>query len=213
MAIFNYPYQLLSQLPFCDVAIVYLLDCTELSQRSASDARLTIRQVAAQELLDTTQGSFDFDADDARQLANSAHCLAGFIDDRLAGYLWYSEGRIPSEQNTPGEPFKGFDLQLGDSSQYLFKVFVDENYRGQRINEVLCRELAQRLAAQGCDHLITLTAWENAAFRKSVERMGFKNIGNCIELATQGKSIYFFAKHNTSIVQYVAPGAIVGADS
>jgi len=174
MAIFNYPYQLLSQLPFCDVAIVYLLDCTELSQRSASDARLTIRQVAAQELLDTTQGS---------------------------------------EQNTPGEPFKGFDLQLGDSSQYLFKVFVDENYRGQGINQVLCGELARRLAAQGCDHLITLTAWENAAFRKSVERMGFKNIGNCIELATQGKSIYFFAKHSASIVQYVAPGAIVGADS
>jgi len=212
MAIFNYPYQLLSQLPFCDVSIVYLLDCAEFSERPASDARLTFRQLAAQELLNTTQGSYDFDAEDARQLASSAHCLAGFIDDRLVGYLWYSEGRIPSEQNTPGEPFKGFELQLGDSSQYLFKVFVDENYRGLGINQALCRELALRLAAQGCDHLITLTAWENATFRKSVERIGFQNIGNCIELATQGKSIYFFAKDNAAIVQYVAPRAIVGAD-
>jgi len=183
-----------------------------LSGRPASDARLTFRQPTAQELLDTTQGGYDFNAEDARQLANSAHCLAGFINDRLAGYLWYSEGRIPSELNTPGEPFNGFDLRLSDSSQYLFKVFVAENYRGLGINQCLCRELAQRLTVLGYDHLITLTAWQNTAFRKSVEHMGFKNIGNCIELATQSKSIYFFAKHNSAIVRYVAPGAKVGAD-
>lgn len=131
--------------------------------------------------------------------------VAAFIDHRLVGYLWYRDGVIPSEMNTPGDPFNGFDLQLSDSTQYLFKVFVDKQCRGLGINTHLCRELAKRLEAQGCDQLVTLTAWENIAFRRSAERMGFKSIGNCIELATQGKSIYFFAKEDASIVRYVAP--------
>jgi len=184
MNVFEYPYQLFSKLPFCDVSIVYVLNCKQLPALAPCEADLRI----------------DFTAEDASQLAGVANCLAGFIDNRLVGYVWYRDGLIPSEMNTPGDPFNGFDLQLSDASQYLFKVFVDENYRGLKINQYLCNALGEQLAAQGCDHLVTLTAWENTAFRKSAERVGFENIGNCIELATQGKSIYFFAKNDSSIV-------------
>ena len=199
-------YQLFSQLPSCDVACVYVLDCTQHQEPPQTDLDLVIRQVSAESLEKITQGAaYDFTAKDAEEIADTANCLAAFVDDQLAGYLWYRDGEIPAEMNTPGAPFRGFDLELGDTTQYLFKVFVHEHYRGHRINQFLCQELARQLVAQGYDKIVTLTAWENAAFRKSAERMGFIKTGQCVEWTTHSKSIYYFAKEDTTIVRFSAP--------
>lgn len=198
-------YHLFSRLPSFDVACVYVLDCAQHLEPAKSDVNVVIRRVSAQSLLEISEGALGFVAQDVQQLANEASCLAAFIGDQLVGYLWFRDGHIPASMNTPGAPFRGFDLELGDATQYLFKVFVDEQYRGYRINQLLCEELARQLAAQGYKHLVTLTAWENAAFRRSAERMGFEKLGQCVEVTTHKKSIYYFAADNPSIVRFAVP--------
>ena len=199
-------YQLFSQLPSCDVACVYVLDCTQHQEQPQTDLDMVIREVSAESLLKITQGgAYDFAARDAEQLATVANCLAAFVEDQLVGYLWYRGGDIPAEMNTPGAPFRGFDLELSDTTQYLFKVFVHKHYRGHRVNQTLCKELAHRLAVQGYEKLVTLTAWDNAAFRKSAEHMGFRNMSQCVEWTTHKKSIYYFPKEDNLFVRFANP--------
>ncbi len=204
------PYQLFNWVPFCDVSTVYVLNCTAGDNANKNNAGLIIRQLSAQALLKLTAGAVDFTAEDARKLAKTANCLAAFIDDRLVGYAWFRGGHIPADMNTPGAPFRGFDLELGEAAQYLFKVYVDEQYRGYRINQFLCQALARRVAAQGQELLVTLTAWDNVAFRKSAERMGFKSIGQCVEWTFKTKSFYLFAKEEASVARYAAPYSVGG---
>ena len=84
-------------------------------------------------------------------------------------------------------------------------MFVHEQYRGYRINQLLCQELTRQLVARGYDKIVTLTAWDNAAFRKSAERMGFIKTGQCDEWTTHSKSIYYFAKEDATILRFSAP--------
>lgn len=204
------PYQLFSRLPFCDVSTVYVLDCAPGQDADKYGAGMIVRQLSAEALLKLTAGAVDFNAEDARKLAKSANCLAAFLNDRLVGYVWFRGGHIPADMNTPGAPFRGFDLELAESAQYLFKVYVDEQYRGHRVNQFLCQALGRRIAAQGQELLVTLTAWDNTAFRKSAERMGFRSIGQCVEWTFKTKSFYLFAKEDASVVRYAAPYSVGG---
>ncbi len=144
----------------------------------------------------------DFSQGELNRLWSSCECIAAFKDESLVGYAWYADGTISAELNTAGPPFSGCAMELAADTQYLFKVFVHPAHRGESINVLMCEALGDELQRRGYRRLVTLTEWNNRAFRHSVEPMGFRSIGHCTEWVFGNRSRYRLPDHLDEIARF-----------
>jgi len=199
-------------MPF-DIAVIYVLDLSRQSviskeptmgEKKPTMGEIEIRSLKEADLLQLLDPVMDFSDGEANRLWASCECIGAFSGDSLVGYAWHATGLIGAYLNTAGPPFKGCAMKLSKDTHYLFKVFVHPEHRGQGINVAMCERLSEDLEHQGCRQLITLTEWNNRAFRSSVEPMGFRAIGHCAEWVFANRSRYRLPDHLNHIARFTA---------
>jgi len=191
--------------PF-DIAVIYLLELTPERTSSAATNRndITVRALRETDQIQLQQPDMDFSAGEATRLWSSCECIGAFKGETLVAYAWHADGYIDAELNTAGPPFSGCAMELAADTQYLFKVFVHPAHRGQNINVLMCQSLGEELSRRGYRRLVTLTEWNNRAFRNSVEPMGFRAIGYCTEWVFGNRSRYKLPGHLDEIARFSA---------
>jgi len=192
-------------MPF-DIAVIYLLELTPQSNTSAYARQkdIIVRPLRKADQIQLQQPDMDFSAGEANRLWSSCECIGAFKGEELVGYAWHADGHIGAELNTTGPPFSGCAMELAADTQYLFKVFVHPAHRGQSINVLMCEILGDELRRRGYRRLVTLTEWNNHAFRNSVEPMGFRAIGHCTEWVLSNRSRYKLPDHLDDIARFSA---------
>ena len=116
--------------------------------------------------------------------------VAASIDGKLVGLLFLMSGSISGRHNSGGTHFNGIGLNLPEAVEYLFKVIVKPDFRGQRVNGSMLMFAVQQLHEKGVDAIVTTTDWTNIPFLSSVERLGFKRCGYASEFVFFGQHFY-----------------------
>lgn len=116
--------------------------------------------------------------------------VAATIDGRLVGMLFLVSGSIAGRHNSGGMHFNGIGLSLPEGVNYLFKVAVRREFRGQRINASMLAFAVEELAPQGVNAIVTTTDWTNTSYLSSVEALGFQRCGYASEFVFFGRHFY-----------------------
>lgn len=200
-------YRLSNRLVPCDIAVIYLLELApqRTRRKATACAGLEIRALSEVDLVQLYHPDMDFSVGEADQLWSTCECIGAFSGPTLVGYAWHADGYVSAELNTAGPPFQGCAMELTSDTQYLFKVFVHPAHRRQSINVAMCETLGDNLARRGYRNLVTLTDWNNRAFQRSIEPMGFRSIGHCTEWVFANRSRYKLPDHLGQIAQFSAP--------
>lgn len=147
-------------------------------------------------------------------------CFGVFVDNNLAGYVFFCDSPVDAQRNSGGSAFTGIELSFPDQVCYLYKMLVLPEYRGQKLSAKLIRFAASVLVgteastnasktvseqiAKPVSHIVTTTDWTNTSFLKVTAAIGFESKGIAGEYIILGKR------------RYVLPAAIAlpdGADS
>lgn len=100
-------------------------------------------------------------------------CFGILINDRVAGFSWYSN---------KNSFLLGGDLELrfNDTYLYEYKSFIHPDYRGQRLNNIGFSAAIRELSKLGYDNIIGVVAFDNFSSLKSLYRKGAKKAAKFI---------------------------------
>jgi len=121
-------------------------------------------------------------------------CFGAFIDEHLAGYIFFSGSPVDAKKNSGGHAFTGIALRFSDNVQYLYKAFVLPAYRGNKITQHIISYAAEYFLERGIDCIVTTTDWTNGAFLHAIGAVGFQSKGISGEYKLFGKHHYVLPK-------------------
>jgi len=116
--------------------------------------------------------------------------IAAKVHNEVVGVCFLATMSIVSRHNRGGDNFHGIGIRLPANTQFLFKVEVEPDWRGQRINAAMIRFAIEQLGTKQLAQIVTTTDWRNQAFLNSAYRQGFQNVGWASEFVLAGKHFY-----------------------
>lgn len=179
-----------------DVTKVLVWDIADVSAFNANTSESTNAEVyklcvlSSEELGQyVEQSQYELDASAVSSLnSTSVTCFGVWVDDQLAGYLFFCSSPVNPRNNSGGSQFSGIGLEFSTSVRYLYKVLVLPEHRGKQLSAQLLRFAADYFSKRDIDCLLTTTDWTNSAFLKVSHSVGFTVVGTAGE-------IVFFGKH------------------
>jgi len=121
-------------------------------------------------------------------------CIGATVNGKIIGVIFLSSGLTPARHNSGGARFNGIAVETPSSSFYLFKVDVDSEHRGKRVNAAMISFAVNSLSSDGLDSIVTTTDWTNTPFLKSAMRLGFQRRGYASEFVVAATHLYQLPK-------------------
>ncbi len=121
-------------------------------------------------------------------------CVAATVNSNVVGVIFLGSGFVPARHNSGGGRFNGIAVEVPHGCFYLFKVDVDPEHRGKRINAAMIAFAVDELASEGLTAIVTTTDWTNVSFLKSSARLGFQVKGYASEFVFAGTHLYQLPK-------------------
>lgn len=120
----------------------------------------------------------------------SAQCFMAFDGATPVAHDFVALGCIDPSLNSGGSAFTGIGIGLPPSAAYVFKAWVASSWRGRGLHAYLVAQVADTLASQGIEWLVTTADWVNTASLRSFTGMGFVTHGRAAELVLARRHLY-----------------------
>ena len=178
-------YRLVSRLTPLDITRVLLLDLISVEPVDAEvqQTRLRCSALSAAQLEKwVPDDSNDLNQQAASSIDDDATvCVGAFINENLAGYIFFCRSPVEPEKNSGGSKFTGIGLEFPLQVRYLYKAFVLPEYRGKGVANSILHSAINRFKADGVTHIVTTTDWTNSSFLQAVSKVGFVHTGVAAE--------------------------------
>lgn len=122
-------------------------------------------------------------------------CVLAYHEDRIVGYISYMKDRM--------ELSEGNFIEISARMSYLYKGFVLEEFRGNRILGALINYQIQMLKRIGKKFLVYTVSTKNISSIKATERIGFKRVGSIIQVRLLGLKYDYISRKDLGYLQGV----------
>jgi len=195
MLLKSFLYKALNKVCSADVTQVLFMHKRTFSGVTASPD-IICRFLNASDLSDLADsGQFGIDDSFVADFENLGfRCIAAASNGKIAGVIFLSAGFVPARHNSGGGRFDGIAVEVPHGCLYLFKVDVDPEHRGKRINAAMITFAVDELLGEGLEAIVTTTDWTNTSFLKSAARLGFQLKGHASEFVFASTHLYQLPK-------------------
>ncbi len=172
-------YRVVQRLIVLDVQCLMRLD-TNASHSSSDDSNGVVRlldEFELRNLADDEENDLTAHTIDRLQVSNN-FCFGAVVDNRIAGYAWFSLESVPADHNRGNHPATGVGLAYPANMAFMYNAFVMKCFRGIGIYPLVIRESAKQLRdLSGVEYVICTAEWTNYAAKSSCRKAGYKPIG------------------------------------
>lgn len=126
-------------------------------------------------------------------IKNGDICIFAFWSGKLIGYISHMKEKM--------ELSEGNLIELPKWRSYLYKGLVIEEFRGKRVLAGLINYQIKILKDLGKNSLVYTVSKNNLASNRATERMGFKRIGNIIQIKLFGLKYDYISKNNLNYLK------------
>ncbi len=107
-------------------------------------------------------------------------CLVVLVDGVVVGFAGVTTGTVPGELNHDGDLRTMLPIELPADTAYVFGVHVVPRHRGRQLYAAMVSLIAERMSECEVQRLLLTTEFGNFRALKSVQRMGFKEVGRTV---------------------------------
>lgn len=127
------------------------------------------------------------------RLKKGDKCILAVYGGKITGYLSAMKDNMELSQLN--------HIPLHRNRAYLYKGFVLEEFRGKRVLNALVAYMINTLKKDGKSFLVYTVAKDNKPSIKATERMGFKRVGQIIQVKLFGLRYDYISRMDLEYIQ------------
>jgi hypothetical protein len=189
--------KLLKRIFSIDILNIYELDLIKKISKITLPLILSFRFGNKEDLNSMDHGIYDYSNKEIlyfnNRLDQGDRFLLAIHNGSIVGYVWIMKDCMELSVHN--------HISLSSNKSYIYKGFVLDEYRGNRILNGMDYFVIDLMRTEGKKFIITTVSIRNVASNKARRRIGFKIIGRIINFRLCGLKFDYISKKNRKYLQ------------
>jgi hypothetical protein len=127
------------------------------------------------------------------QFDQGDRCILAINNDRIIGYVWIMKNNMELSIHN--------HVPISAKRSYIYKGFVINEFRGNRVLNALDKYVIGLLKQEGKKFIVTSVSFYNEPSLRARERMGFRRIGTILQIRFLGLKYDYIPKKQLQYLQ------------
>jgi len=167
---------------FINKLIIFELDIENPKKIIPSPVNLSFKICKKNDIDSMDNDLYDYNEKGRRysknQFDKGDRCILALNNDRIIGYVWIMKNLMELSIYN--------HIPISTKRSYIYKGFVLEEFRGKRVLNAIDKYVIDLLKEEGKKFIVTTVSIYNKSSLRARERLGFKRVGEIIQIRFLG---------------------------